>query len=153
MFSQVFSSWLQFQTYQIEWGSMALHRINWNLQWGIKWWGSKYRAFKYSGDLKSDHWKPGNIWNLDFLKVGYLNLQWENGGDPNTRHLNTIGIWNWDVFVQISNGFWQKGSQIWMDPIQNPDHLQPTFFQPFEIQNNPDFRSPLVLSCVVLGHI
>ena len=53
-------------------------------------------------------------------------------------------IWNRDVFVQISNDFWQMvticpdfkwlGSQI-SDPIRNPGHWQPNLFWTF---GNPD---------------
>ena len=36
---------------------------------------------KYSGDLKSDHLKSGNIWNTDFLKVGFQMVRFSNGRD------------------------------------------------------------------------
>ena len=67
---------------------------------------------EYSGDVKSDHLKSGNIWNLDFLKVGF-----------NCPDLKWLGF-------QFS------------DPIQNSDHLQPNLFWPFKMQTSLDFRSP-----------
>ena len=33
----------------------------------------------YSGDLKSDHLKSGNIWNPDFLKLGFQIVRFSNG--------------------------------------------------------------------------
>ena len=71
---------------------------------------------------------------------------------------NTARIWNptiqnSDVFVQISNGFWQIwGAFVWISngwaygfqilfKIRTIGNL--ISFWPFKIQTSPDFRSPL----------
>ena len=67
------------------------------------------QTIRYSGDLKSDHSKSGNIWNPYFLKTRFQmvhfqmvelwsQLSFENGTIPNR-----------DIFIQISNGSWQNG--------------------------------------------
>ena len=112
---------------------------------------------KYSGNLKSDHLKSGNIWNSDFLKVRFQMAQWSNSRAlaldmaivPTIQkpdHLKSGG------FCQVSNGFWQNGSHLSEFQIVglpdfrshlNPDHLQPNLFWPFKIQTMSDFRFPL----------
>ena len=101
----------------------------------------------YSGDLKSDHLKSGNIWNPDFLKVGFQMVRFSNGRALAINHSKSGRFcpdfkWfltKWRPFVRISNG-WASGFQI---PFEIQTICNPTCFGPFEIQTRSDFRSPL----------
>ena len=105
---------------------------------------------KYSGDLKSDHLKSGNIWNPDFLKVGFQMVRFSNGRALAINHSKSGRFcpdfkWfltKWRPFVRISNG-WASGFQI---PFEIQTICNPTCFGPFEIQTRSDFRSPLYLN-------
>ena len=100
------------------------HLIN-----GIQW-GSAIRPFEIWKHLES-----GNIWNQDFLKVRFQMVRFSNGHalaiSYNPNHLKTRPF---KCFVQISNGFWQKGGHLSgsmlpdLKSIQSPDHLQPKLF-------------------------
>ena len=110
------------------------------------------RRMLYIGNLKSDHSKSWNIWNLDFLKVGFQMVRFSNGQALATAIALVPTIWKPDIFVQISKGFWQDGCLLSgfqmfglrdLDPIRNPDHLQPNLFLTIQIRKSPDYRSPL----------
>ena len=103
---------------------------------------SKNQSTAYSGDLKSDHLKSWNIWNLDFFG-GRIS----NGQDLAINHsksgcffriLNGF-LTKWRPFVRISNS-WASGFQI---PFKIRTSCNPTSFWPLKFQTNPDFRSPL----------
>ena len=108
----------------------------------------------YSGDLKSDHLKSGNIWNPDFLKVGFQMVRFSNGRALAINHSKSGRFcpdfkWfltKWRPFVRISNG-WASGFQI---PFEIQTICNPTCFGPFEIQTRSDFRSPLYLHSSVV---
>ena len=74
---------------------------------------------EYSGDLKS-----GNIWNWDFLKVGFQMIRFSNGWAL-AMAIIALTIQKLDVFVWILNGFWQNGGHLFG----------------FQMVGLPDFRS------------
>ena len=102
---------------------------------------------QYSGDLKSDHLKFGNIWNLEFLKVGFQMVQFSNGWALAMTMAIMPIIWKpdhwksrlfgpdfkwfttkWWKFVRISNG-WASRFQI---PFEIWTICNPTSFWPFK---------------------
>ena len=106
----------------------------------------------YSRDLKSDHLKFGNIWNLDFLRLDFIWLGFKYGCSYIPINLKTRPFQIWT----FSSGFqmvFDKMAAIYQDfkflgfgvsnPIQNPDHLQHNLYLTIQIQTSPDFRSPL----------
>ena len=105
----------------------------------------------YSGDLKSDHSKSGNIWNRDFLKVGFQMVRFSNGWalvialaivptNQKPDHPNSYGLWQNCVHLSRFLNGWASRFQI---PLKIWTICKPTFFRPFKIQTNSDFRSPL----------
>ena len=97
----------------------------------------KIRRICYSGDLKYAHSKSGNIWNLDFLKVVHQMVRFLNG-QVLAVAINLVPLFKNGMFLSgfhmvldkmpaICPDFKRLGFQI-LDPIRNPDHLQPNHF-------------------------
>ena len=93
----------------------------------------------YSGDLKSNHSKSGNIWKVDFLKM----VQILNGQSIVViAKAMVLPIWKPDhykseIFCWISNFFLQNGDHLFriqmvclldFRTLRNPDHLQTNLF-------------------------
>ena len=119
-------------------------------------------SVQYSGDLKSDHLKSGNIWNLDFLRVGFQMVLFSNGlglamamvptiwklDHLKSRHFCSDFKWlltKWQPFVQISN----ECASGFQTPFKIQTICNPTSVAPFKIQTRLDFRSPLYWTCWV----
>ena len=101
----------------------------------------------YSGDLKSNHLKSGlfECWISNGPVLKWLGLSHAYSYKPNHSKFGCFCLdsrWfltKWRMFVRISNGWasrFQISFKIWT--ICNL-----TSFQPFKIQTNLDFRSPL----------
>ena len=56
----------------------------------------------YNGDLKSDHLKSGNIWNLDFLKIGFQTVRFSIGRALAFAIVIVPTIWNPNIYRQSS---------------------------------------------------
>ena len=88
--------------------------------------------------------KSGNIWNLDFLKVGFQMVGFSYGYifSPNDLKAGPFEILTFlpsfqivfDKMAPICPDFKWLGFQI-SDPIKNPDHLQSNLFLTIQ---NPD---------------
>ena len=122
---------------------------------------------KYSGDLKADPSKTGNIPKPDFLKISFqmvstkmifLRYLWCSFWQPYCIYHWKFGLKSLDFKwlmqngcqkVQISNCQSKMAAKntilanyVWYSNVI----CKPTFFPPFEIRSCPDFRSPLYFS-------
>ena len=70
--------------------------------WIVKLWPNN------SGDLKSDYWKLGSNWNPQILKIGFQMVRFFKG----FCYSCVATIRKPDVFVYISNGFWQNDRRL-----------------------------------------
>ena len=89
--------------------------------------------FGYNEDLKSDHLKSRNIWNLDFIKIRFQMVWFLKGwSQPFTNQ--TVQTPN--MFVCISNGFWQNSCHLsrFQIPFEIRTVCKPTSFWTFKIQ-------------------
>ena len=93
------------------------------------------------------------FWMWDFKWSGF---SCSYSYSPN--YLKNWTIQNLDIFIWISNGFWQNGGHLsgfqmvgLPDSIQNPDHLQPNLFPLFKIQICPDFDPHCSVLCYSKG--
>ena len=84
-----------------------------------------FTCTSYNGDLKTDHLKSGNILNPETFEIRTFwrsDFKWW-GISYSPNHLKTT-IQNPDIFVRISNDFWQNRSHLFK----------------FQMVGLPDFR-------------
>ena len=86
----------------------------------------------YSGDLKFDHFKSGNIWKPDFVKVGFQKVRFSIGRALAMAIASVPTVQNPDVFIRILNGFWQNGTHLLFQIVGLPDFRSHSKSRPFE---------------------